>query len=411
MGEILNLNTEEDAMIYLDAKTKNIFQEYSLKIFQFTDEFYANLIFEQYMPICKEIIESYTDDEDEDYMELMDEAVNSDDFKNFVKHLHKIVLHISLSDPPITLDLVPHRERIKKSDIFDQYELKKFKKSEMFCIDGFPKEELPAVVVYPPPMKGKYVYQGIKPSVITLPEADDEILEYIKNLKVVPKPSKSKIEDNQDNKKIEKSAEKNEVNIVKIKPEIIEIKADNIKIDEAPELKIEKIIRSSVEEHKTQKELTPVVRDVTQSDNESVGSEHKMNLKAELGRKINQTSFKRENILIGSDSKSSLTGLIEPNEATQDNKERVISPVPKERPKVKNTASINIKNAKNDVLASIEIESMKDVTVMDDVGSFNNFKEDIDGSIRVEGSTRFADLATKSITKLDSHMIMKSPTN
>lgn len=411
---MLNLSGEEDAMNYLDVKTKNIFQEYSLKIFQFTDEFYANLIFEQYMPVCKQIIEDYTDDEDEDYMELLDEAVNSDDFKNFIKHLHKIVLHISLSDPPITLDLVPHKERMNKSDIFDQYELKKFRKADMFCIDGFPKEDLPAVVVYPPPMKGKYVYQGIKPSVITLPEADDEILEYIKNLKEVHKQVKPKIdEDNQDNDEIINKPEESDENQSKLdkKIEIVEKKDEKIKIDEIPQKVAEKIERPLTENVNKIKELQPIVCDVTQSQNDSVESVKHLNIKADLVGKVSKPTFKRENILIGSDSKSSLTGLIEPSEPNLDNKERVVSPVPKAFSKNKLTSSINIKNAKNDVLASKNTESMKNIEIIDDVGSFKNFIEDIDQNIRVEGSTRFADLATKSITKLESNKIIISPTN
>lgn len=46
----MNLNDSEDAMLHLDVKTKPIFQEYSLKVFQFTDEFYQSLVFDQYMP-------------------------------------------------------------------------------------------------------------------------------------------------------------------------------------------------------------------------------------------------------------------------------------------------------------------------------------------------------------------------
>ena len=37
-------------------------------------------------------------------------------------------------------------------------------------------------MVYPSPMKGKYIYQGLKPSVVTLPEASEEIINYVKNL-------------------------------------------------------------------------------------------------------------------------------------------------------------------------------------------------------------------------------------
>lgn len=57
------------------------------------------------------------------------------------------------------------------------FDFKLFKKNEFYCIDGFPKDDLPCVVIYPPPMinKGKHVYQGIKPAVITLSDASDEI--------------------------------------------------------------------------------------------------------------------------------------------------------------------------------------------------------------------------------------------
>jgi hypothetical protein len=132
IAELMNVCDDEVAVNHLDVKTKPIFQEYSLKVFQFTDEYYNHLVFEKYMPRCKLIIDNYKDDEDEDYMELLDEAVNSDDFKNFVKSLHKIVIHISLSDPPITLDLIKHEERLKRDKIFEKYEFKKFKKTELF---------------------------------------------------------------------------------------------------------------------------------------------------------------------------------------------------------------------------------------------------------------------------------------
>jgi len=41
-----------------------------------------------------------------------------------------------------------------------EFDFWSFKKSEYYCIDGFPKEDLPCVVIYPPPMitKGKYIY-------------------------------------------------------------------------------------------------------------------------------------------------------------------------------------------------------------------------------------------------------------
>ncbi|CAI2362971.1 unnamed protein product [Moneuplotes crassus] len=62
------------------------------------------------------------------------------------------------------------------------YEFRSFRKTEMFCIDGFPREGLSSVGMYPLPMKGKYVYQGIKPSVVKFPEATDDIVGLLRNL-------------------------------------------------------------------------------------------------------------------------------------------------------------------------------------------------------------------------------------
>ena len=49
-----------------------------------------------------------------------------------------------------------------------------YSKQDYYCIDGFPTEGMPGVVVLPPPYRAGYVYQGLKPAVIVL---NDENLE------------------------------------------------------------------------------------------------------------------------------------------------------------------------------------------------------------------------------------------
>lgn len=72
-------------------KIKPIFQEYSLKIFKLTDEQYATVIKDEYVSKCQKIIEDYNnEDDDEDYLDLLNESVESEDFKTFVKSLHKV---------------------------------------------------------------------------------------------------------------------------------------------------------------------------------------------------------------------------------------------------------------------------------------------------------------------------------
>ena len=53
-----------------------------------------------------------------------------------------------------------------------------YNKNDYYCIDGFPQEGFPCVVVLPPPYRQGYVYQGIKPAVlpVTASASDDASL-------------------------------------------------------------------------------------------------------------------------------------------------------------------------------------------------------------------------------------------
>jgi hypothetical protein len=74
-----------------------------------------------------------------------------------------------LSDPPIEMQL---QATVQESTELERFEFWMFNKNDYYCIDGFPKEGLPCVVVMPPPFRQGYVYQGIKPAVIVLVEKD-----------------------------------------------------------------------------------------------------------------------------------------------------------------------------------------------------------------------------------------------
>lgn len=57
-----------------------------------------------------------------------------------------------------------------------------YNKSDHYCIDGFPTEGNPCVVVLPPPFREGYVYQSIKPAVIVLNgDVGNEIKDHIQN--------------------------------------------------------------------------------------------------------------------------------------------------------------------------------------------------------------------------------------
>jgi hypothetical protein len=60
-----------------------------------------------------------------------------------------------LSDPPIEMQL---QATVQDSTEFERFEFWMFNKNDYYCIDGFPKEGLPCVVVMPPPYRQGYVY-------------------------------------------------------------------------------------------------------------------------------------------------------------------------------------------------------------------------------------------------------------
>ena len=124
IAEFLNIDKDDSAIKHLEIKLKPILQEYSLKVFKMSDEFKN-----EFLERSKLILENYNDDEDEDYYELLTESVQSDDFEAFVKSLHKIVLHMKLSDPQITIAIEDYKTKISKdySNITQKYQFMKFK--------------------------------------------------------------------------------------------------------------------------------------------------------------------------------------------------------------------------------------------------------------------------------------------
>ena len=124
IAEFLNIDKDDSAIKHLEIKLKPILQEYSLKVFKMSDEFKN-----EFLERSKLILENYNDDEDEDYYELLTESVHSDDFEAFVKSLHKIVLHMKLSDPQITIAIEDYKTKLSKdySNITQKYQFMKFK--------------------------------------------------------------------------------------------------------------------------------------------------------------------------------------------------------------------------------------------------------------------------------------------
>ena len=80
----------------------------------------------------------------------------SQEFLDFFNHILDLNLHMVLNDPPIEMQLVKWQDR--KGEFLEKYTFEMFTKQKYYCIDGFPTEGMPGVVVLPPPLRAGYVY-------------------------------------------------------------------------------------------------------------------------------------------------------------------------------------------------------------------------------------------------------------
>jgi hypothetical protein len=97
---------------------------------------------------------------DEDIENMFIDNIESTDFLRFLRAIIKLELHMVLNEPPIEMHLMPVNDRLGSSSkgFLDKFEFWMFNKTDYYCIDGFPKEGNPCVVVLPPPFRQGYVY-------------------------------------------------------------------------------------------------------------------------------------------------------------------------------------------------------------------------------------------------------------
>ena len=88
---------------------------------------------------------------------------------------------MALNDPPIQLSMEPWIVRRSKQQLHEKYDFWMYNKSDYYCIDGFPQDGFPCVVVLPPPFRSGYVYQGIKPAILPVEDCSDEILDHVRH--------------------------------------------------------------------------------------------------------------------------------------------------------------------------------------------------------------------------------------
>lgn len=94
------------------------------------------------------------------------EEFDNEDFLEFARAAHELALAMLLNTPELTLPFSL------------QPEYKPYSKGRFYCVDGFPKEGAPCVVVLPPPHREAYAYMGLRPAVLVLSKeaVDEEVL-------------------------------------------------------------------------------------------------------------------------------------------------------------------------------------------------------------------------------------------
>ena len=105
------------------------------------------------MPRCEGLF-----DDDEEGAEFFEDNIGTPEFIKFIQAIVKLQLHMVLNEPPIELSMDSIKLRNSKEDPLAKYEFWMYNKNDYYCIDGFPKEGYPCVVVLPPPYRQGFVY-------------------------------------------------------------------------------------------------------------------------------------------------------------------------------------------------------------------------------------------------------------
>ena len=124
---------QEEIIPHLEQKLHLMFQEYSLKIFQYSDSQINDFLLRVYRPKCEEIVSMR-----DGALEEFEDNISTNDFKRFFRAVFKLTLHMVLNDPPIMLSMESWTVRKHKTQLTERYDFWMYNKNDYYCIDGFP---------------------------------------------------------------------------------------------------------------------------------------------------------------------------------------------------------------------------------------------------------------------------------
>jgi hypothetical protein len=176
---LLNIPEKQEQQIY--KQMINIYQDCNTSIFKLEEEFFAKVKeesctafkkiighkFYSELATSEEVRELNNDDEtktifkvNEQFDVYIDQLMESDDFTKFIGTFYQLCLFMNLNDPPLKLPLESFSKR--------KYQYRYFHKNDLYCIDGFAKENAPSLVILPPVMRNNFPYKGIRPAVLIM---------------------------------------------------------------------------------------------------------------------------------------------------------------------------------------------------------------------------------------------------
>ncbi|CAI2359433.1 unnamed protein product [Moneuplotes crassus] len=178
---VLSISQEEDKRS-VSTRIEKVFQIYSRYIFKYDKTFCTEISnklletlktkFKTSLP-AEEFCKLFEDGDASTPSPDLEEMMECEEFEGCIKILHTLCLNMILSDPPITIELMEFVNLENDKQVHDLEEIfsslitsMSYDKTQHECMDGFPSENKPCLLVLNPPKKQNSNFVGIKKSVV-----------------------------------------------------------------------------------------------------------------------------------------------------------------------------------------------------------------------------------------------------
>lgn len=410
---LFHIPNEKCVLTEILPKFRFLLQEYFTFIFQLDlDENTTDNVTRIVMDCIKQ---DYTYQYD---ISLLENDLKSEYYKEFIKDSFKISLYMLLHEPILSFDSTV------------SIEFTRFKKGVMTPIEGFIKDKsVCCVVLNPPLLKGKFIYQGILPVVYIIEDPDDDVI-----LKISEESNKTKTQqyENENNEEIKKEIV-NELDIDMDMEIDNEIENDLIincynglkrtEVDEKKEIfrsnsnfrdnknieMNEKEVITNQTNQSTQSKLNYKSFVSSKSSLSNMKINHQMNSNLFKPRilEINQNKYSNQNYLINSNSNSALTALsgkygsVNGNIGNLSNNGNNINNISSYMLNNTNTINSNTNTNTNPAIQKANLKKKKDSR-----NNFNKNMSQIEGNSPLRSNIHISSTHVRPLFKNDNEEVM-----